>query len=82
MPRKSRETLEEEAIVLLLRARTEESLERILAEVAPRRRDLVAPARDNRFCQTCGLRFPRCRALYTDDHDFVPPKHTPREPVE
>jgi hypothetical protein len=77
---KSRDLRQDEAIIALLRALPEERLERIIAEVAPRRRELVAPARDNRYCTICGKRYPHCRALYgpegtiPNDHDFAPPK--------
>lgn len=84
---KSREARQDDALVLLLQALPPERLERILAEVAPRRTELVAPARDNRYCTICGKRYPLCRAAFADDHEFGAPPSRPRhhdddEPVE
>lgn len=76
----SRERRQDRALVLLLQALPEDRLDTILAEVgvSPERVAEAKARRDDRYCQECGLRYPKCRAINEaapvgERHEWKPP---------
>lgn len=76
----SREHRQDRALVMLLQALPDERLERVLSDVgvSPERLAEAKARQDNRYCQICGLRYPKCRAMdeaapIGEGHDWTPP---------
>lgn len=82
----SRETRQTAALVALLQALPPLQLESVLdgLGVPPARQQAVTGRKETRVCKVCGRAYPKCRELWTGDHEFTASPGTPnldREPL-
>ena len=84
MTRLSREARQDAALIALLTALPDAQLDHVLAGVGASRGGTATSRRaprDTRRCGICREIFPRCRALWSDDHDYEAPPRRRGDPA-